>query len=151
MFHIEQTKDKELIKEIISNKEIINGFTEEENIDKYINRINENHIFYLMNYDNNIAGIVCFCDYSKESCKEGAYTVDVGFYKKYRGKTSINLAKICLQEFLNNFNCNLLVATILKNNKPAYVNSRWIGFELIGESNEKYYMRYNHGRRFRRI
>lgn len=140
--NVVKTKDSELIKNILSIEEIKNAFPPWEEFKNEESNFGKTIIFYVMNVDDDIAGLGLFLDFSKESGEEGIFTIDVGILSKYRGKIGIKLQRMGILKFMKEFNCKSLLATIDKKNIAALINARWIGFKNIGGKENKIYMKF---------
>lgn len=146
MFHVEQIEDKEILHKLISHEDILEGFTEKEKLDDYINGIGEHHICYLLIYKHEVAGVVVCLNLERCMNLKEIYVVDIGFFKEYRGKIALKLSKLALQKFFKDNKCKKLVASIYKSNKKALLNAKWCGFEYLSTHDDKYYLEYKNGR-----
>lgn len=148
MFHVDLIEDKEILHKLISHKDILEGFTTKDKLDKYIDEIGENHICYLLIYKHEVAGVgVCLNLERCMSLKE-IYVVDIGFFKEYRGKIALKLSKLALQKFFKENKCKKLVSSIYKSNKKALLNAKWCGFKHLSTHDDKYYLEYKNGPRY---
>lgn len=138
----ETCRNKSVIKEHISHSEIIEGFTAPDRLDDYIGRLSKNHVCYLMKVNGDVAGIAVLLHLEDAFGDKNTYVVDIGFYKKYRGKLALSLAKMALEKFHKNYNCRKLIALIDRKNKAALMNAKWLNFAIISKTNSKYFMRY---------
>lgn len=137
-----KTKDSELIKNILSIEEIKDAFPPWEEFKNEENNFGKTIIFYVMNVDNNVAGLGLFLDFSKESGYPGTFTIDVGILPEYRGKIGTKLQRIGILKFIKEFKCKSLLASINKENRAAILNAMWLGFKNIGGKDNKIYMKF---------
>ncbi len=139
---VEQTTDKELLKSLICLSEIIDGFTDESNLDNYISNIGDNHSCYLTTCNSEVAGVLIAVKMHDFSNMKNCYIADIGFFKKYRGKIAQELAEMTLDKFFADVECEHLFASIDKTNRAALFNAKRIGFKIINVTDDKYYLRY---------
>lgn len=142
MLHVEQTTNKELLKYLISDEDIISGFTTKENIDDYIGRIGSDHVCYLLLYKHEVAGVAICLNLCRTMNLKDFFVVDIGFFKEYRGKIALRLSKLALNKFFKENNCKRLISLIYKNNKKALLNAKWCGFKHLSTTKDRYYLEY---------
>jgi predicted acetyltransferase len=147
---IEVTKDKDLVRSIITNKEIMDGFCSEESIDRYVESLGEEHICYLLKCKEDICGIAVILSVPDDIIEGNVSIADIGFYKRFRGSVAIALARLALEKFFKENQCKQLMAVINKNNKAALLNAKWLGFEISSLGKYKYYLRYKKDGRINR-
>jgi ribosomal protein S18 acetylase RimI-like enzyme len=140
--YVEQTRDKELLKSLIGCSEIINGFTDDVNLENYINNIGDKHLCYLTVCDGEVAGVLVALKMHDFDDMKNCYIADIGFFKKYRGKVAQDLCEMTINKFFNDVKCEHLFASIDKKNRAALFNAKRIGFKIINVTEDKYYLRY---------
>lgn len=150
---VEKTVDKELILSIVSHPEIIDGFcSKDKNAEKYVEGLGEIHTCYVAICNSEIAGIAMFLHANDDTLNTNIVVVDIGFYKKYRGSVAVSLSKMGLNKFINENDCDQLIAPIKEDNKAALINAKWLGFEIFSNNKSINYLRYKKdGRSYRRL
>ncbi len=133
---VQKTENYKLIKNILCNEDIAPNLIsfKYENMEKMLN--NELMTYYLFIVDENIAGFCAFKDL-KDMCNvEGNYAVDVGIYKKYRGKIGYDLGQMALKEFNEKFSPNKIFALIKESNRASLYYTKKMGFKLLMKQDE---------------
>lgn len=149
---VKEILNKRLVKNIISNDELVNGFCDPNCIDEYIDELNKNNTCYLMKCNGEMAGIAVILHFTGDIIYSDLHLVDIGFYKKFRGAAAVSLSRLALKKFFDENECKQLLAIIEKGNKAALLNAKWLGFELCSENNSSYYLRYRkNGRKHGRL
>lgn len=143
MFHVEQTYDKELMKHIISDDEIIDGFTDKKHLDNYIDFIGDDHICYLGICNNVIAGIMILFNCKSITDEKNLFVIDIGFLKDYRGKVALSICKLSMNKLFDDVGSYDLVGSIDKSNRKSLVHAKKLGFKISNFDDNKYFMRYS--------
>lgn len=132
---IKKTNDFNLIKSILCDDEISSNLLsfKYENMEEKLN--NELMIYYIFLVDGKIAGFCAF-KHLKDICNiDGNYAVDIGIFKRYRGKIGYRFGEMMLFEFNKTFSPNKIFALIQDNNKASILYTRSMGFKPLVKEN----------------
>ena len=124
------TRIKNSDKKVIGNHELeikIHSF--ENNAESILN--DEAMIYYLFRVDLKIAGFCALMLLNDEK----NYVVDIGIYKKFRGKIGFHLGKMALEKFKREINDAKVFATIKDSNRASLFYTKSIGFKKIYHRN----------------
>ena len=143
----QETKDSELVARLIKEPEIIDGFTNATELQEYFNAfVSERHIYYVMKMNQEIVGVAVIMNMQDGDELPDTYIVDVGFFKKARGKIAKMLCIMALNNFINTHRVKKLYAFVDSKNKAAYLNAFWCGFKKISTVRDRTMLEYKYGR-----
>jgi len=145
---VRRTKNYKLLSKIIFNNEIYPGllcinpedvstlFNKDLTIHKFEEGApeilnNDSMIYYLLEVDQKIAG---FCAWMLLSNQKN-YVVDIGIYKKFRGKIGYHLGEMSLQKFKREVSDDIVYASVKEGNKPSLFYSQSMGFKKVFNKN----------------
>jgi hypothetical protein len=145
-FHVERITDKELIRTLLSDDEIIHGFTAPREIDEYIDELSDDHYCFFLLNDNEVSGLAVLLRVDEHTKVKDSYVIDIGFYEEKRGKVARDLCRLGIQYFIKNYPCSLILGFIEVDNRAALVNAIWCGFKIKNKTNTRYCVEYRNGR-----
>ncbi len=144
MFNIEETKNFELIDELLFDEEIYNALISDNSWKRGMKITQfENLRFFVFFYGKIPIGICVFViinDYIS--------IVHIGILKEYRGKEIYKLAKEMLKMYFGMTNCEKIVCRIRKYNKKSIFFAIYNGFKILGQYGMYKYLEVTRNGRF---
>jgi len=145
---VRRTKNYKVLRKIIFNNEIYPGLlsinpNDEStlfdknpkicNLEEYAEDVlnNDSMIYYLLEVDQKIAG---FCAWMLLGNQKN-YAVDIGIYKKFRGKMGYHLGLMSLEKFKREISNDIIYASVKEENKPSLFYSQSMGFKKVFNKN----------------
>lgn len=138
---IEETKDKNKIKDILSHKEI-EDITIERDIDNYIKTFKKEDKCYLLYMSNECVGIIIIRSLLQDFGNTDWYCPHIGLLKKVRGKIGLKLIKKAIIKFSSTTHWTRLIGLIPLRKKNSLMTALWSGFELKEKGKQNYYVEY---------
>lgn len=147
---IERTYDLNLVRTLIYSEDLeeLSTFNNATKAQVEEGLSDERKEYYICYCDNNIAGIVIFLNFTEydELAIPNTYFVDIGIFKKFRGKIGWDLARLMLNIFFNNHYVYKLFAVVSANNFGCISFAKKLGFGVIERENNYFLLEAKRGK-----